>query len=95
MDVGLPSGRITIPEGVVRRVVGDETVLLNLTTGQYHGLNPTAGLMLDLLEETGDAATTAQRVAEEFDVPEEIVERDLADLCEQLAERGLIVVGSP
>jgi hypothetical protein len=88
----LPIGRITLPEPVVRRALGDEVVLLNLTTGHYHGLNPTGGAMLDLLEETGDAAATAQRVADEFEVGLEIVTRDLAELCSQLLERGLIVV---
>ena len=92
MSPQVPSGRITVPTAVVRRSFGAETVLLNLTTGQYHGLNATGARMLDLLEETGDAPETARRVAEEADVPEEIVAGDLADLCEALSERGLIEI---
>jgi hypothetical protein len=88
----LPPGRVVVPSEVVRRAFGSETVLLNLTTGQYHGLNATGARMLDLLEETGDAAATAKRVADEAGVDEAMVSADLADLCEQLEGRGLIVV---
>ena len=88
----LPTGRITIPEGVVRRSFGDDKVLLNLATGHYHGLNPTGGYMVALLEETGDAEETARRTAEDLGADPERVRSDLAELCAELAQRGLIVV---
>jgi hypothetical protein len=88
----LPAGNVSIPEGVVRRAFGEEKVLLNLATGHYHGLNVTGERMVDLLEETGSADTTATRVAEEFGEPIETVTEDLAKLCEELEERGLIVI---
>jgi hypothetical protein len=88
----LPEGRISVPEHVVHRAFEQETVLLNLETGQYHGLNSTAGRMLEALQSLGDARAAARQIAEEFEVPVERVETDLALLCSQLAERGLIVV---
>jgi len=88
----LPAGRITIPEGVVRRAFGDDRVLIDLATGHYHGLNPTGGYMVALLQETGDAVETARRTATELKAPLETVEADLAQLCAALAERGLIVI---
>src|SRR3954451_5346063 len=91
----LPEGRVTIPSDVVRRAFGEEMVLLNLTSGQYHGLNATAGYMLDLLEGSGDAAATAEQVARECYVPVEMVRDDLAELCQQLLERGLISIETP
>ena len=91
-DVDLPAGRISIPDGVVRRQFGDERVLLDLATGHYHGLNPTGGYMVALLEETHDAEEAARRTARELDTPLERVREDLAALCAALAERGLIQV---
>lgn len=88
----LPTGRITIPEGVVRRQFGDDKVLLNLATGHYHGLNPTGGYMIALLQETGDAEQTARRTADELKTPIDRVREDLAALCAALQERGLIQV---
>lgn len=88
----LPGGRVRIPQHVVHRSFEQETVLLNLETGQYHGLNQVAGKMLEALQETGDAQDAARRVADEFDVPVERVEADLAQLLGQLRERGLVAV---
>jgi hypothetical protein len=88
----LPEGRVTVPSDVVRRSFGEETVLLNLGSGHYHGLNTIAGYMLDLLEASGDAAATAEQVARECGVPVDTVREDLAELCAKLAERGLIDV---
>ncbi len=88
----LPTGRITIPADVVRRAFGEDKVLLNLATGHYHGLNPTGFYMVALLEECGDALVTAQRTAEELKVPLQTVTDDLAELCSELEQRGLIVI---
>jgi hypothetical protein len=88
----LPDGRVTVPPDVVRRGFGSEAVVLNLKTGHYHALNGTAAHMLDLLEETGDAAETVRRLMLEVHVPEEVVSADLAELCQALTERGLIIV---
>ena len=88
----LPSGRISIPDGVVRRSFGDEKVLLNLETGHYHGLNPTGGYMVALLEQTGDAEETARRTADDLGVDLERVRGDLAALLEALAGRGLVTI---
>lgn len=88
----LPAGIVSIPDGVVRRAFGDEKVLLNLASGHYHGLNPTGERMVDLLEETGSAEAAAAQVAEEFGEPLDRVTDDLAKLCGELEDRGLIVI---
>ena len=90
--VELPTGRISIPGGVVRRSFGDDKVLLNLATGHYHGLNPTGGYMVALLEETGDAEETARRTADDLKVDLDRVRGDLAELCAELEQRGLIEI---
>ena len=46
----LLASRITVPQHVVYRTFPSETVVLNLHTGRYHGLNVTAGRMLMALE---------------------------------------------
>lgn len=88
----LPAGKIRVPENVVHRSFQEETVLLNLDTGQYHGLNGTAGRMLAAMEETGSAERAAEIVADEFEVELDRVRTDLAELCAKLLERGLVVV---
>ena len=80
----------SVPQHVVHRAFAAETVVLNLKTGGYHGLNPVAGRILEVLEETGDPRAAVDRVAAEWAVEHERVTEDAAQLCADLLERGLI-----
>jgi hypothetical protein len=93
-EEGLSAARVIVPEHVVFRSFEAETVLLNLSSGQYHGLNATGGRMLELLRENGSVSATAAMVAEEFKQPVDEVTSDLVQLCQELAARGLIEVGA-
>jgi hypothetical protein len=89
----LKHSTITLPEHVVYRSFEAETLLLNLDTGQYHGLNPTGGRMLELLKENGGQVDVATRLlAAEFEVDPTDIEEDLLSFCADLAERGLVEV---
>lgn len=85
-------GHIRIPEHVVFRQFEDETVLLNLHTGTYHGLNATGGRFLELARETGSLMTAAQQIAAEDNHPVDDVVRDMIELCRGLAVRDLIEI---
>jgi hypothetical protein len=88
----LPKSRIQVPQHVVYRSFPTETVVLNLETGKYHGLNATAGSMLEALERAACLSEAAAAVAEEYGQPQASVERDMCELCNVLLERGLIEV---
>lgn len=92
--VALRTASLRLPQHVVYRAFPTETVVLNLQTGKYHGLNPTAGRMLEALQETGSAAAAAAAVAADYERPLEDTEADVYRLCEALLERGLIVAES-
>jgi hypothetical protein len=83
---------VRIPDNVVFRSFGNETVLLNLTTGQYHGVRGVGGRMLEVLAETKDVGEAARQIADEYEYPVEEVSRDMTELCAALAERSLIEV---
>jgi hypothetical protein len=84
--------RVTIPRHVVYRTFVSETVVLNIETGQYHGLNATAGRMLEALERHGTVAEATMPLCREFDQPAERIRSDLLALCKGLHARGLIDV---
>ena len=67
-------------------------MLLNINTGQYHGLNPTAGRMLTVLDSVGEVDTAAKQLAREFEQPLDRIEDDLSELCEGLIERNLLEI---
>ena len=85
-----PELRVRVPRHVVHRDFPAQTVILNLETGKYHGLNPTAGTMLSALETEGTVAAAAKVVATKTNAPIADVERDLCELCFSLMERGLV-----
>jgi hypothetical protein len=91
----LTSMRARIPQHVVYRTLVSETVMLNIQTGKYYGLNETAGRMLELLERGNDVDAIAAQLANEFEASDEMVRRDLCTLCSDLAEKGLIEFESP
>jgi Coenzyme PQQ synthesis protein D (PqqD) len=82
--------RLRVPQSVVFRSFPSETVVLNLRTGKYHGLNPTAGRMLEQVSAADSVQAAAATLATEYERPREEVEADLCDLCRALLERGLI-----
>jgi hypothetical protein len=89
------ASRARLPRHVVYRPFVSETVLLNLETGLYHGVNPVGGRMLEALEAAVDVRTAAAALANEFGVPRAQIERDIAGFCAGLLERKLIELGTP
>ena len=83
--------RVRVPENVVYRDFPEETVILNLDTGMYHGLNLIAARMLDVLQQRATVDLAVADLTGEFDQPRERIERDVVGLCRALSERGLIV----
>ena len=88
----LLASHIRIPDHVVYRTFVRETVLLNLATGRYHGINPTGGRIHDLLAGDATLGSAAQALADEYQRPLSDVEHDVCVFCEDLRERGLIEV---
>lgn len=81
---------VRVPQHVVYRDFASETVVLNLNTGLYHGLNPTAGRMLKLLDELGDLGAVATQLSNEYRRPRAEIAEDLETLCRDLLARTLI-----
>lgn len=86
----LLEAKVRMPQSVVFRSFPTETVVLNLQTGRYHGLNPTAGKMLQALSEADSVREAAATVAADYDAAAETIEVDICDLCQNLLDRGLV-----
>jgi Coenzyme PQQ synthesis protein D (PqqD) len=92
-DSGVLAWRPRVPTHIVYRSFVNETVVLNLETGKYHGLNPVGGRMLEALDREETVAAAAGRLAQEFgDVRPDDLERDICSFCADLRARGLIEV---
>jgi len=83
---------VRVPQHVVYRSFPSETVVLNLQTGKYHGLNPTAGEMLAMLEKAECVRDAAAVAAQHYEQPQAKTEQDMCDLCGALLDRDLIEI---
>jgi hypothetical protein len=93
----LLAASVSVPDHVVYREFPAETVFLNLETGLYHGLNPTAGRMLAALEGSATVAEALEVLIAELGKlgePAERIEADLVGLLLGLEQRGLVVIES-
>lgn len=84
------AAQVRVPEHVVYRAFVKETVVLNLKTGKYHGLNPTGGRMLEVLTKAESIGAATAELAAEYGQSQDQVERDVLSFCDDLVERGLI-----
>ena len=86
----LLASKVKVPQHVVYRSFPSETVVLNLETGKYHGLNATAGQMLDALKQADCVRDAAATLSAHYEQDQGVIEQDLCELCQSLLERGLI-----
>jgi hypothetical protein len=88
----LRPGRVSIPEGVMVRRLGEESVLLNLNSESYFGLDDTGTQMWAALTDSVSIRTAFEQLLSEFEVEPEQLQADLADFVDALLEIGLINV---
>lgn len=88
----LSAASVSVPAHVVYRAFAGETVILNLQTGKYHGLNVTGGRMLQLLDGAESIAEAASAFARDYGKLVSEVEDEIRSFCTRLCERGLIEI---
>lgn len=86
------SDKVTIPTQVMARTVGDETVILDLASGTYYGLDPVGARMWQLLGEGRTLDGVCDVMLDEYDVTREALEGDILRLTEELHTRALVNV---
>jgi hypothetical protein len=82
--------RFRIADDVVFRDLAGESVLLNLSTGTYFGLDAVGTRLWHLLKEQGSAAAAIATLQREYDVDERRLQQDVAALISQLLAKGLL-----
>ena len=83
--------KLSIPPQVMSRLVGDETVLLDLASGVYFGLDGVGKRIWELVAEGQNLAQTVAVITREFEVDEAQAQADVIKFTNDLVERGLLV----
>ena len=82
------------PAEVLVRDLGDELVLLNTKSEQYHSLNDVGRRCYELLCDGRDLDAAADEIAGEYGVEAAMVAGDLAELLPELLAAGLLAEAS-
>jgi hypothetical protein len=91
MAIPLDSTVAASDDAVFREMDG-ESVLLNLETGMYFGLDEVGTRVWRLAADNGSLRAIRERLAEEYDADAATIERDLLALAEALVSKGLWIL---
>ena len=86
---------IRIADEVIFRVLGEEAVILNLATSRYFGLNSVGTRLWQLIAAHGSEEKVIEAFLAEYEVGERQLRQDLADLIQQLTQKGLVQSETP
>ncbi len=82
--------RAIVPSHVLIRYLDGESVLLNLESERYFGLDGTGTRMLDLVTSMPNVDTAYKKLLEEFEVEPTLLRAHLSELLSSLVDNGLL-----
>jgi hypothetical protein len=83
---------LRIPDHVLSRRVGDETVLLSLADERYYGLDGVGTRLWEIVGEPTTFGATVDALLAEYDVERNVLTRDLTAVVLDLRANGLLIV---
>ena len=87
------SDRVTVPDDVLISRLQEESVILNLDSERYYGLDDVGTRFLSVLTTSDSIETAYDRLRHEYDVEPEVLRNDLLKLVENLIDQGLLIRG--
>ena len=90
MSIGLDT-TLSRKGDILHAPVGaEETVMMNVTAGRYHGLNAAASRIWELLETPKTIAQICAQICEEFEVDAQTCEATVLKFAQDLVDNGLV-----
>lgn len=86
------SDRVSIPDDVLISNLQEESVILNLQSERYFGLDSIGTRILTVLTSSESIEAAYEKLADEYEVDENVLRADLLALVEDLSEKGLISI---
>ena len=84
--------RVVQPSHVLIRFLDKESVLLNIDTERYFGLDETGTRMWQLVTAAPKVQDAFQQLLDEYDVQPEQLRENLTELLDRLVENGLLQI---
>jgi hypothetical protein len=86
------SDRVRIPEEVLISRLQEESVILNLDSERYFGLDDVGTRILSVLTAADSIEAAYESLRDEYDVDGQVLRQDLVALIENLLQQGIIEV---
>jgi hypothetical protein len=86
------SNRVTVPDDVLISNLQQESVILNLNSERYFGLDDVGTRMLTVLSSSHSIESAYELLLKEYDVDAQSLRHDLTSLIENLLQQGLITI---
>jgi len=84
--------KLVVTEDTLINVIEGESVLLNLKSENYFGLDPVGTRMWTLLTTSDSIQSAYEALLDEYDVGADKLRQDMQDLIEKLVANGLVEV---
>ena len=88
------SDRVQVPEGVLISNLQDESVILNLDSERYFGLDNVGTRILTVLTNSESIEAAYESLLAEYNVDRTVLRQDLLALVESLLQQGLVQVSA-
>ena len=89
---GMRSGTVKMSPNVIFREIAGESILLNLDTETYWGLDKVGTDILKSLLESETFQHAQERLRTEYDIDPNTLHQDIDELVQNLVDAGLLVV---
>ena len=86
------SDRVRMPDDVLISRLQEESVILNLDSERYFGLDDVGTRMLSVLSASDSIEAAYRSLLDEYDVDDRVLRQDLLALVENLVRQGLVEV---
>jgi hypothetical protein len=86
------ASRVSVPVDVLIQELNGESVILNVKTGRYFGLDGVGTRMWAVMTTSPSIAVACTNLLEEYEVQEEQLRQDLLEMAENLVANGLVEV---
>ena len=84
--------RLVVPQHVLVRFMDRESVLLNLETERYFGLDEMGTRMWQVVTAAPNVETALQQLQDEYDTTPETLQSHLTELLGRLVDNGLLAL---
>jgi len=81
-----------VPDEVLISNLQEESVILNLNSERYFGLDDVGTRMLSVLAESNTIEAAYERLLAEYDIDPQLLRSDLTSLIENLLRQGLVAI---